>query len=258
MNAFRVTARMRSERLSDSGHSSTPDDLIEFCGSPSTTLGVELELGLVDRHTRQLTAASNEILAELECSGARLDEKVKHELFQSTLEVITGVCDTVDDAVEDLTASLAAVRCVTDRMGLDLIGSATHPFSDWSDQLVSPHERYSQLVDSIQWPARRLAIHGVHFHVGVPSGEHAIAVVRSLAYHLPLFLALTASSPFWLGRDTGLASSRTKIFEGLPTAGLPPPLEDWAEFEQLMGGMLRGRIISSIREIWWKSEAKRS
>lgn len=251
MKAFRVTARMRSERLSDSGHSSTPDDLIEFCGSPSTTLGVELELGLVDRHTRQLKAASNEVLAELECSGARLGEKVKHELFQSTLEVITGVCDTVDDAIEDLSTSLAAVRCVTDRMELDLIGSATHPFSDWSEQLVSPHERYSQLVDSIQWPARRLAIHGVHFHVGVPSGEHAIAVVRSLAYHLPMFLALTASSPFWLGRDTGLASSRTKIFEGLPTAGLPPPLEDWAEFERLMGGMLRGRIISSIREIWW-------
>ena len=232
-------------------HSSSSDGQIEFCGSPSTTLGVELELGLVDRHTRQLRAASNEILTELECRGAGLDEKVKHELFQSTIEVITGVCGTVDDAIADLSSSLAAVRCVTDRMGLDLIGSATHPFSDWTDQVVSPQERYSQLVDSIQWPARRLAIHGVHFHVGVPSGEHAIAVVRSLAYHLPLFLALTASSPYWLGRDTGLASCRTKIFEGLPTAGLPPPLEDWAEFERLMGGMLRGGVIASIREIWW-------
>ena len=242
---------MPSDHRPGSGHSYTPDVPIEFCGSPSTTLGVELELGLVDRRTRELRAASNEVLAELERRGAQLGEKVKHELFQSTLEVITGVCDTVDDAIADLSGSLAQVRCVTDGMELDLIGSATHPFSDWSDQVVSPHERYAQLVDSIQWPARRLAIHGVHFHVGVPSGEHAIAVVRSLAYHLPLFLGLTASSPYWLGRDTGLASSRTKIFEGLPTAGLPPPLADWAEFERLMDGMLRGRIISSIREIWW-------
>jgi carboxylate-amine ligase len=246
---------MPSDPRPGTGRPCTSDAPIEFCGSPAATLGVELELGLVDRRTRQLTAASNEVLAELAgmdaVGAANLEEKVKHELFQCTLEVITGICDTVDDAISDLSGSLAQVRCVTDRMGLDLVGSATHPFSDWSDQVVSPHERYSQLVESIQWPARRLAIHGVHFHVGVPSGEHAIAVVRSLAYHLPLFLALTASSPYWLGRDTGLASSRTKIFEGLPTAGLPPPLADWAEFEQLMGGMLRGGIISSIREIWW-------
>ena len=243
---------MSPERPSDSGDLYTPEVPIEFASSPSTTLGVELELGLVDRERRTLVAASNEVLAELERHGTEeVRERVKHELFQCTLEVITGVCDTVPDAIADLSCSLEQVRRTTDRMELDLIGSATHPFADWSELVVSPEERYAQLVDSIQWPARRLAIHGVHFHVGVPGGEHAIAVVRSLAYHLPLFLALTASSPYWLGRDTGLASSRTKIFEGLPTAGLPPPLADWAEFEQLMEGMLRGQLISSIREIWW-------
>ena len=91
----------------------------------------------------------------------------------------------------------------------------------------------------------------MHFHVGVPTGEHAVAVVATLAYHLPLFLAASASSPFWMGDDTGMASSRTKVFEGLPTAGLPPRLFDWSEFESLMEGLLTAQVISSIREIWW-------
>lgn len=224
---------------------------IEFNGSPATTLGVELELGLVDRRTRALTSASNELLDRLEACGEATRAKVKHELFQRTVEVITGVCRDVAQARAGLGASLAAVRAVTDSLGVELVGSATHPFTSWRDLVVSPEQRYADLVESIQWPARRLAIHGVHFHVGVPTGRHAIAVVRSLAYHLPLFLALSASSPYWSGQDTGMASSRTKVFEALPTAGLPPRLAGWTEFEQLMDGLLRARVIASIREIWW-------
>lgn len=261
---------------------------IEFNGSPSTTLGIELELGLVDRETRALTSASNEVLEELERlhrdadgrpdrghdgdphsdgrvasahgrehhdrarhDDEQLEHKVKHELFQCTVEVITGICRTVADARCDLDRSLRELRQVTDPRGLELIGSGSHPFSSWREQEVSPEHRYLQLIDSIQWPARRMAIHGVHFHVGVPSGEHSIAVVQSLAYHLPLLLAGSASSPYWLGRDTGMASSRTKVFEGLPTAGLPPRLSGWSEFESLMDGLLRANVISSIREIWW-------
>jgi glutamate---cysteine ligase / carboxylate-amine ligase len=225
---------------------------IEFCGSPSTTLGVEIELGLVDRESRALTIGANDVLDDLaRCVGPEIGEKVKHELFQCTVEVITGVCDTVADARADLESSLAPLRDVVDRRGFALIGSGAHPFSDWRDLAVSPHRRYSDLVESIQWPARRLAIHGVHFHVGVPSGPHSIAIVQSIAYHLPLFLALSASSPYWLGADTGMASSRTKVFEGLPTAGLPPRLAGWAEFETLMDGMLNAGVIASIREIWW-------
>lgn len=224
---------------------------IEFNGSPATTLGVELELGLVDRRSRALTAAANDVLDHLDGCGEDVRARVKHELFQCTIEVVTGVCETVAAARSDLESSLAVVRPVTDALGVELVGSGTHPFSSWRELLVSPEPRYADLVESIQWPARRLAIHGVHFHVGVPSGEHAIAVVRSVAYHLPLLLALSASSPYWSGQDTGMASSRTKVFEGLPTAGLPPRLSDWEEFERLMDGLLRARVISSIREIWW-------
>jgi glutamate---cysteine ligase / carboxylate-amine ligase len=228
---------------------------IEFRGSPARTLGVELELGLVDLATRELRSDAVEILAELsagDATGAPGDlERIKHELYRCTVEVVTGVCDSVGEARRDLEASLRQLRAVTRPRGLDLIGSATHPFSDWRDLELSPGERYAHLVETIQWPARRLATHGVHFHVGVPSGEAAIAVVQSLAFHLPLFLAASASSPYWLGVDTGMASSRTKIFEGLPTAGLPPRLGSWQEFEELMSGLLHAGVITSIREIWW-------
>lgn len=222
---------------------------IEFHGSPSPTLGVELELGLVDTATGELVGAAGSVIEQL--SGTAADGKVKHELFQCTVEVITDVCDTVTEARADLERSLGELRRVTDAAGLGLIGSGSHPFTDWNELEVSPGERYANLIETIQWPARRLAIHGVHFHVGVPGGAESVAVVQSLAFHLPLFLAASASSPFWLGRDTGMASSRTKVFEGLPTAGLPPRLEGWGEFEQLMDGLLTAGVISSIREIWW-------
>jgi carboxylate-amine ligase len=222
---------------------------IPFHGSPSPTLGVELELGLVDLETGELVGAAALVLDHL--AGGPMEEKVKHELFQCTVEVITGVCRTVEQARSDLEASLCALRVATDAAGLGVIGSGSHPFSDWRGLEVSPGDRYAHLIDTIQWPARRLAIHGVHFHVGVPSGPASIQVVRSLAYHLPLFLAAAASSPYWLGSDTGMASSRTKVFEGLPTAGLPPRLADWQEFESLMDGLLAAEVITSIREIWW-------
>jgi carboxylate-amine ligase len=228
---------------------------IVFNGSPSATLGVEIELGLVDRETRDLRGAAIEVLAALDDrvthGDAEHPPKVKHELFQASIEVVTGVCTTVASARADLEGSLDRLRRVTDDRGLGIVGSGTHPFADWRRLEISPDPRYAQLVESIQWPARRLAIHGVHFHVGVPSGPHAIAIVGSLAFHLPLFLATSASSPYWAGEDTGMASCRTKVFEGLPTAGLPPRLADWAAFESLMDGLLHAELIATIREIWW-------
>jgi carboxylate-amine ligase len=222
---------------------------IRFHGSPAPTLGVELELGLVDAATGELVGAAGDVLERL--SGGPFEAKVKHELFQCTVEVITDVCDTVADARADLESSLDALRRITDAQGLGVIGSGTHPFSDWRTLEVSPGERYAHLIDTIQWPARRLAIHGVHFHVGVPGGAESIAVVQSLAFHLPLFLAASASSPFWLGTDTGMASSRTKVFEALPSTGLPPRLADWQEFEGFMAALIKAGSIASIREVWW-------
>jgi len=225
---------------------------IVFNASAGPSLGIEVELEIVDRGTRQLCSAATEILAELGSGYAGGEHpKVKHELFECTAEVITGICTDVAEARRDLAASIKELAVLTDVRGLALMCSGSHPFSDWHDQRVSPHERYHALVDEMQWVARRLQIFGVHFHVGVRSAAKAIAIANALNTYIPHFLALSASSPFWEGRDTGMASSRSTVFESLPTAGLPYQLSGWAEFEEFMGTLVAAQAITSIREVWW-------
>jgi carboxylate-amine ligase len=225
---------------------------IEFAGSPGPSLGIELELALVDRDTLRLVSAASDILDELgEGHADGSHPKAKHELFECTIEIITGVCQTVDEARNDLAGTLAEVRAAAARRGLVPLSVGTHPFSGWRDQAVSPNPRYHQLLDEMQWTARRLLIFGTHFHVGVRSGERAIAISNALQAYLPHFLILSASSPYWEREDTGLASSRIKVFESLPTAGLPPPIDDWHEFEQFMATLIAAGAIKSIRDVWW-------
>ena len=225
---------------------------IVFNASDCCSLGVEVELEIVDRSTRELVSAATPILEEL---GAGHPDgshpKVKHELFECTAEVITGICTTVAEARDDLATTMKELSAHTESRGLALMCSGSHPFSDWHDQVISPNARYHTLVEEMQWVARRLQIFGVHFHVGVRSAEKAIAIANALNTYIPHFLALSASSPFWSGRDTGMASSRSTIFESLPTAGLPYQLSGWAEFEEFMGTLVAAQAITSIREVWW-------
>lgn len=225
---------------------------ITFNASPEPTVGIEVELALVDRGTGELVSLSDDVLAELGAGHPDgLHPKAKHELFQCTIEAITGVCHTIAEAGDDLRATIAEIDRAADARGADLVSVATHPYSHWDEQVVSPGPRYSEFMERLGWPVRRLAIHGTHVHVGVTSGEAALAITHVLTEHLPLLLAFSASSPFWVGTDTGLASVRTKIFEVLPTAGLPPQLGTWAEFESFMHALLRAGAITSIREVWW-------
>ncbi|HKY16203.1 MAG TPA: glutamate--cysteine ligase [Microthrixaceae bacterium] len=225
---------------------------IEFCASSGPSLGVEVELSLVDRETGALRNCAPDVLATLDARhGADGHPKAKPELFQSIVEIITGVCATVDEARRDLSSTLAEVSTAAEGLGAAVISSGTHPFSHWSSLEVTEDDRYQDLVSSLAWPARRLAICGVHFHVGVRSAEHAVRVVEALTTQLPLLLALSASSPYWHGMDTGLASCRTKIFEALPTAGLPPRLDDWADFESYLDTLVNAGVIKTVREVWW-------
>jgi carboxylate-amine ligase len=127
----------------------------------------------------------------------------------------------------------------------------THPISDWRDAVMAPVQRYADLVEEMQWLARRIQTFGVHVHVGVTDVAKAIPIVNALSAYLPHFLALTASSPYWSGHDTGLASSRAVVFGQLPTAGPPHLLDDWAAFEDYMDTLLRAGTIRSIKEVWW-------
>lgn len=224
---------------------------IRFTSSERASLGVEWELQLVDRETRQLTSGANEILAELTPEGAEEHPKAKHELLQSTIEIITGICGTVAEAKADLAGTLAEVVEAADRRGLGVLCAGTHPITDWQTQDISPKERYAQLVEKMQWLARRLQIFGVHVHVGVRSPDKIIPIVNALTQYVPHFLALSASSPYWVGADTGLASARSKVFEGMPTAGLPYQLSGWDGFEDYMETLISTHAIESVREVWW-------
>lgn len=224
---------------------------IPFTSSPRSSLGVEWELELVDLQTRGLATAASDILTEMGAPFGGEHPKAKHELMESCIEVITGVCTTVDEALADLRSTVDEVAAAAGARGLGVMSSGTHPFTDWTTQQISPHPRYAKLVDDMQWPARQLQIFGVHVHVGVRSPDKAIPIVNALTSYIPHFLALSASSPYWLGTDTGLASSRTKVFEALPTAGLPYQLAGWDDFERFMETLISARTISTIREVWW-------
>jgi carboxylate-amine ligase len=224
---------------------------IPFRQSDRASLGVEWELQLIDLETRELTSGAVEILAEIRPDGADEHPKAKHELFQSTVEVITGVCESVAEARTDLAQTVQTVTEAAARRGLAPICAGTHPITSWSTQEISPKERYRQLVEQLQWLARRLQIFGVHVHVGIRSPQKAIPIVNALTSYIPHFLALSASSPFWVGHDTGLASSRSKVFEALPTAGLPYQLSGWNQFEHFMATMISAQTVESVREVWW-------
>ena len=225
---------------------------IEFNSSPGPSLGIEVELEVVDKVTGELASAATEMLTEIGAGHPEGEHpKAKHELFECTVEIITGVCQSVGEARADLEGTLAEVRSAAERRGLTLMCSGTHPYSQWSEQQVSPNPRYARLIHDMQWMAKRLQIFGVHVHVGIRSPEKAIAIANALAGYIPHLLALSASSPFWEGRDTGLASSRSKVFEGLPTAGLPAPIENWDDFERFMETLVSSAAISSVREVWW-------
>lgn len=223
---------------------------IEFNPSHGPTLGVEWELQLVDARTKRLSQTAGEVLAALPESSEE-DAKLRHELMQSTIEVVTAPCETVQEAKADLAATVGRLAGGVESRDTALACCGAHPISDWRDAKMAPSERYAELVEEMQWLAWRIQTFGVHVHVGVRALHKVIPVVNALAAYLPHFLALTGSSPYWIGADTGLASCRSIVFGALPTAGPPHLLADWDEFEEYMGTLLHAGTVQSIKEVWW-------
>ena len=226
--------------------------VIAWNASRGATLGVEWELQLIDAQSGLLRQDASEVLALL--PGLNEDgehPKIRHELMQSTVEVVTGICSNPREVKADLASTIRELQRITGRRGTMLACAGTHPASDWRDAKMAPIQRYVELVEQMQWLARRIQTFGVHVHVGLRDGSKAIPIVNALAAYLPHFLALTASSPYWCGQDTGLASSRSVVFGALPTAGPPHQLAKWSEFEDYMDTLLRAGTIRSIKEVWW-------
>lgn len=220
---------------------------LDFHSNDRPTIGIELELGLVDEQTMALSSSIGEVLERLPADSPFY----KPELMQCTIEINTGVCETVAEAEADLRGKILKVQRIVDELGLRLWWGSTHPFSLWSDQKVTPNERYENLVHLLQEMARRLVTFGLHVHVGVDSGDKAVMICDRIMQHLPTLLALSCSSPFWENRSTGLQSHRSKVMEGLPTAGLPTLMRNWSEYVWLVNHMVDTGFINTIREIWW-------
>jgi glutamate---cysteine ligase / carboxylate-amine ligase len=237
----------RSDRPRDTDETRIMSDP-RFRANAWPTLGVEIELQLVDSRSLALKSAIGEILSDL---PAALHDSVKPEFMQCYVEINTGVCNTVDEVEADLAPKIREVERSADRHGVRLVWAATHPFSRWRDQEITPDDRYYKLAALLQETVVRPVTFGLHVHVGVDSGDKAILVAHRIQRFLPIALAMSANSPFWHGRATGHHSHRIEVLEGFPTGGMMPPLKSWAEYQQLLTQMKAAGFVESNRELWW-------
>ncbi|GAB3142954.1 glutamate--cysteine ligase [Amycolatopsis sp. NPDC004378] len=224
---------------------------IEFSPSRRSTVGAEWELGLVDRRSGELSSAAGQILEAVRPDGAAEHPKIKQELLLNTVEVITGVCDTIAEVKADLAGSLDVLHGVADPLGVEMFSAGTHPFSNWYQQKVTDKERYAKLIDRTQWWGRQMLIYGVHVHVGVDHRDKVLPILDALLNYAPHLQALSASSPYWGAEDTGYASNRALMFQQLPTAGLPFQFRKWAELESYVEDMFTTGVIDHFSEIRW-------
>jgi carboxylate-amine ligase len=238
----------------ESGESTMRDydrSMVDFAQSPRSTLGVEWELALLDSRSLDLTPAAESLLADIAEHAPELENHIVGEMLTNTIELVTGVHSQVSTVAEDLAASIGALRKLTEARGVELMSAGTHPFAQWQSQEVRAKDRYLELVDRTQWWGRNMLIFGVHVHVGIDSRDKVLPIVNALLAYVPHLQALSASSPFWGGTDTGYASNRAMMFQQLPTAGLPFQFDEWSEYEKYVDDMLTTGIIDHINEIRW-------
>lgn len=224
---------------------------IPFATSERSTLGVEWELALVDSDSGDLRQVAQTVLDAVAPPGGGEHPSIKQELLLNTVEIITGVCRTVGEAAADLERSIAELRTITDPLRVELMCAGTHPFARWSNQKVTDKQRYATLIDRTQWWGRQMLIYGVHVHVGIEDQRKVLPILQAVLTYFPHLQSLSASSPFWGGKDTGYASNRALMFQQLPTAGLPFQFDTWAQLEAYTADMIHTGVIDQFDEIRW-------
>jgi carboxylate-amine ligase len=212
------------------------------------TIGVEEEFQIIDPTTGELRSHVSQLVA---ATSANLGEQVKREMHQSIVEIGTKICENVDELREDMHRTRGVLVRSAESVGLYVSASGTHPFSNWIDQVISPGERYKNIVEELQQLARSLLIFGMHVHVAVPDRTTMIDLMNMARYFLPHLLALSTSSPFWMGRNTGLKSFRTTVFRRFPRTGIPDHFNSWSEYEDYVGLLIKLRCIDNAKKIWW-------
>jgi carboxylate-amine ligase len=212
------------------------------------TLGIEEEYLLVDRDSLDLAQAPEALMSACK---ADLEDQVSPEFLQCQIEVGTRVCSTIAEARDDLKRLRACVSRHAAEHNLAPIAVSCHPFADWKDQHHTARDRYDSLRQALGGVARRMLICGMHVHVGIDDKSLRTDLMPQLSYFLPHLLALSSSSPFWQGDDSGLASYRLTVFDNLPRTGLPPQFESWAEYERATGTLIDLGVIEDTSKIWW-------
>ena len=222
---------------------------IAFAASPAPTLGVEWEIALVDESTGDLASRADEVLGLV---GDLVDSGVVHrELLRNTAELVTPICRSVPEAMAQLAGGMRALREAAGDLGLRLFSAGMHPFAESEAQKVTSAQRYDTLMDRTRWWGQQMVIYGVHVHVGMPDRDRVMPVLDSMLRYFPHLQALSASSPFYEGEDTGYASNRALLFQQLPTAGLPFQFAAWSEYEKYVEDLTTTGVIDVINEIRW-------
>jgi carboxylate-amine ligase len=216
---------------------------------PAFTLGVEEEFQIIDPGTRELRSHVQELLLE---EGIRiLKERVKPEMHQSVMEIGTGICKNAGEVRRDVCELRSEIVRLAEKSGMTVAAAGTHPFSSWADQLIYPDARYAAIVEEMQLVARANLIFGLHVHVGISDRALALQIMNEARYFLPHLLALSTNSPFWMGRNTGLKSYRTKVFEKFPRTNIPEVFETPAEFDDYVRILVKTNCIDNGKKIWW-------
>ncbi|MFN8482473.1 MAG: carboxylate-amine ligase [Anaerolineae bacterium] len=216
---------------------------------PTFSLGIEEEYQIIDPETRELRSYITEFLED----GKLIlrEREIKPEMFQSVVELGTPVCETIADARHEVVNMRSAIATLAQQKGLTIAAAGTHPFSRWAKQEVTPFPRYYGVLEDMQYIARQLLIFGMHVHVGIEDPELRIDIFNQVRYMLPHILALSTSSPFWEGQNTGLKSFRSIIFEQFPRSGVPGEFSSWAEFQRYIDLLVRTNSIDDGKRIWW-------
>src|SRR3981189_686994 len=212
------------------------------------TVGVEEEFQIVDPTTWELRSHVSELLAS---SAPAFGDHIKREMHQSIVEVGTKICGSIEELAGEIIRTRRDLAAAAGGGGRRTAAAGTHPFSKWMDQVISPGERYETIVEELQQLARSLLIFGLHVHVAVPDPSSMIDLMNEARYFLPHLLALSTSSPFWMGRDTGLKSFRTTVFRRFPRTGIPDYYNSWSEYEEYVDTLIELHCIDNRQKIWW-------
>lgn len=217
---------------------------IEFQSSEALTLGVEIEIQLIDKQNLNLTPRAEEFIHPAQ-------PKIKPEFYLNTIEVNTDKCYSVKEVQNDLTQTFTELNVIAEKLNVMLSTTGAHPFARYADCIISPSTRYQKLIDRNQWLTRRMTVYGLHVHIGMASSDDCIRYNNFFLNFLPHLLALSASSPFWQGTDTGLSSCRPTTYEALPTAGQPYYVRNWKDFVNLYESLKKCGSINTLKDLWW-------